>query len=434
MAAASEGADVCHIPSHLHQDSAPIPDDIFGHAPPVSDHTLDEEREWLQKHLDLMLENAMTKKLRAEIEEHETDMELVNSKLSSQEFKVMGFEDKIFDLTQEKKTWVARNQELSRKRDVLQEENEELIAKLTQMSSQQHKQVSSISDKEMDQIRAEHRKKIKLMNDEMGELEFQVESLQGQHETQEAQIKKLREELQHLHEEKDHLEQENAKYRKIAGNADDLLNQKTNMHDTVKELQGENEELKRHLADMERDRDQAMKHKRKLETQLSGYKEQVTQAQHVAKTSRGRIDTLQAEIDRLTEEANELRTRGGTQARSINITMASGGAGSEDQALEIQRLKRELEENRYEYSETLERKDRMLKEVKDALKSLGLKLGNLDSKTAIPKLKALLSILTKQVGEYKGRQRELEHLLKSRLNEIEHLKHKLTIAGTVITE
>ena len=52
-----------------------------------------------------------------------------------------------------------------------------------------------------------------------------------------------------------------------------------------------------------------------------------------------------------------------------------------------------MAEQKHEFEDSLERKDRMLNEVKDALKTLGLKLGNLDSKTAIPKLKALLSNL-----------------------------------------
>merc|ERR1719510_996567 len=85
-------------------------------------------------------------------------------------------------------------------------------------------------------------------------------------------------------------------------------------------------------------------------------------------------------------------------------------------------LKHEMEESKAEFEEVIARKDRMLNEVKDALKSLGLKLGNLDSKMAIPKLKALLNILTKQVVEYKGRQRELEHLIKARTNELQYYK------------
>merc|ERR1719367_2034001 len=79
-----------------------------------------------------------------------------------------------------------------------------------------------------------------------------------------------------------------------------------------------------------------------------------------------------------------------------------------------------MEESKAEFEEVIARKDRMLNEVKDALKSLGLKLGNLDSKMAIPKLKALLNILTKQVEQYKGRQKELEHLVKARTTVLEY--------------
>jgi len=110
---------------------------------------------------------------------------------------------------------------------------------------------------------------------------------------------------------------------------------------------------------------------------------------------------------------------------------SSGGGDAAALQVEVTKLKNEISENRLEYEDSLERKDRMLNEVKGALKGLGLRIGNLDSKTAIPKLKALLTILTKQVGEYKGRQRELEHLLKARYNEIESLKRKLKKATAV---
>ena len=56
-----------------------------------------------------------------------------------------------------------------------------------------------------------------------------------------------------------------------------------------------------------------------------------------------KIDTLQSEVDRLTEESNDLRTRGGAEARSININMG-GSAGGDSGSLQAQlnRVKAEV--------------------------------------------------------------------------------------------
>ena len=99
----------------------------------------------------------------------------------------------------------------------------------------------------------------------------------------------------------------------------------------------------------------------------------------------GEIAELKAEINRLKAENDELRAKG-TQMQSAPRSAVRG-----DQDNKIAMLEHELEDVKRDYEEQIARKDRMLQEVKDALKSLGLKLGNLDSKMAIPKLKALLS-------------------------------------------
>merc|ERR1719350_962328 len=131
--------------------------------------------------------------------------------------------------------------------------------------------------------------------------------------------------------------------------------------------------------------------------------------------SRNQIAELKEEINRLKNEIDELRAK--------NLQASGRGAvspGGDNNRVAL--LEHEMAEQKKEFEDQIERKDRMLNEVKDALKSLGLKLGNLDSKMAIPKLKALLSILTKQVEQYKGRQKELEHLVKSRTTELQYYK------------
>lgn len=88
------------------------------------------------------------------------------------------------------------------------------------------------------------------------------------------------------------------------------------------------------------------------------------------------------------------------------------------------RLRKEMEEQQKEFQETLFHKDKMLKDVRKDVKHLGRKLHTLDVKTAIPKLKATITILAQQVTEYKQRQRQMEKLLKIRLKEISYLKDK----------
>lgn len=140
----------------------------------------------------------------------------------------------------------------------------------------------------------------------------------------------------------------------------------------------------------------------KVEAQLK--KEQTLRNQAEQK-ARGAGDS-----DNLKRQIQDLEA----QLRNAKTSSSSAGTGTADP--------KALQAIRDEYDEKLRRKDMMLNEVKNALQELGFKMGNMDSRTAIPKLKALLSILKKQVDEYKGRTRELGGLVKRKQNRIKYLE------------
>eukprot|EP00492_Amphilonche_elongata_P003846 TRINITY_DN4210_c0_g1_i1.p1 TRINITY_DN4210_c0_g1~~TRINITY_DN4210_c0_g1_i1.p1 ORF type:complete len:228 (+),score=70.19 TRINITY_DN4210_c0_g1_i1:53-685(+) len=173
--------------------------------------------------------------------------------------------------------------------------------------------------------------------------------------------------------------------------------------------------MKRNFHNAKKTADEANAKRSEIEEQFLRMKSEADGSLKSRQKSRNQIAELKAEIDRLKAEIDQLQAN-----RVVNVPRA--GVNDQEKDKRIALLEHELEENKAEYEESIGRKDRMLNEVKDALKSLGLKLGNLDSKMAIPKLKALLSILTKQVEQYKGRQKELEHLVKSRTTELQYYK------------
>lgn len=432
-----EGGDVCVIPPRRNQASTHIDAralELLGATDvKVSDVHKADHSKWLEEELKILLENSLTASLTLDLENSTRRYELLELKYSNQESNVYELKDKVADLNNDKKSWQARNQQLMDKNDAHQQEIEDLLQKLQDVSQNDSKTTKAAA-RQLEEVRVAQRQKLADLRDAMEEKDKELEAAHIAVTKSEHQMAKLKEELKQTRVEKQRLQIDNTKLQKEASNAREVIQNKADNDGRASMAEKEVQQLQKDLATAKRQQQEALNVKREVESQLSGYKTELAKAQNNVKTARGRIDTLQSEVDRLTEESSSLRTKGGAEARSININM--GGQGGDTAALqaEVTRLKMEIEENRLEFEDNLERKDRMLNEVKDALKSLGLKLGNLDSKTAIPKLKALLSILTKQVQQYKGRQRELEHLLKSRLNEIETLKKKLKKATAQLVE
>jgi len=424
----NQGGDVCVIPPKRNQAGNQIDEralELLGKTEfKVTEVHKQDHSEWLAKEMKLLLENELTDSLKLDLDNHSRKYELFELKYNNQEMSLYELKDKVSDLNNDKKSWHARNQQLMAENDARQQEVEDLLQKLQDVSHNDNKTTHAAA-KQLEEIKLSQRKKLADLRDSMEELEKELENSQIKNEKLENQVAKLKDEFKETRVEKQCLEMENTKLAKEASNAREVIQNKADNDGRTSMAEKEVQQLKKDLADVRRQQQEALQVKREVETQLSGYKQELSKAHNNVRSARGRIDTLQSEVDRLTEESSALRTKGGAEARSININMGGQGGDTATIQAELARVKMEMEENRIEFEDNLERRDRMLNEVKDALKGLGLKLGNLDSKTAIPKLKALLSILTKQVQEYKGRQRELEHLLKSRLNEVETLKKKL---------
>jgi len=424
-----EGGDICIIPPRKNQAAAKIDAKamkLLGKKDiSVKDVHKADHSEWLQNELTILLENSLTQSLSLELETQSRKYELLETKFGNKEMETYEHKDKISDLINEKKSWQARNTELMDKNDAHQHEVEDLLQKLQNMS-QNDAATTKNSNKQLEEVRKAQRAKLTAVRDELEMRERELEATQNAMAKIDNQTVTLKSELKRSKTIVERLENDNSRLSGEAANAREVIQNKADNDGRASMAERENERLRNDMAQAKKQQTEALSAKREVETQLSGYRQELSKAQNNVKAARGRIDTLQSEVDRLTEESNDLRTRGGAEARSININMG-GSAGGDSGSLQAQlnRVKAEAAEQKHEFEDSLERKDRMLNEVKDALKSLGLKLGNLDSKTAIPKLKALLSILTKQVQEYKGRQRELQHLLKARLNEIKHLKTKL---------
>jgi len=161
------------------------------------------------------------------------------------------------------------------------------------------------------------------------------------------------------------------------------------------------------LDQLESEKDELLRQSKKLEAQLK--KEQNLRSQ-AEKKSKGASNQFGKEAE-LKKQIRDLEFKL-KQAKSSSAPASSGSVDPKG----LQALKDE-------YDEKLRRKDMMLNEVKSALQELGFKMGNMDSRTAIPKLKALLSILKKQVDEYKGRQRELSGLVKRKQNRVKYLEN-----------
>jgi len=429
-----EGGDICIIPPRKNQAAAKIDAkalELLGKKDiSVKDVHKADHSAWLQSELTILLENSLTQSLTLELDTQSRKYELLETKFGNKEMETYDYKDKISDLTNEKKSWQARNTELMDKNDAHQHEIEDLLSKLQNMS-QNDAATTKSSNKQLEEVRKAQRAKLTAVRDELEMRERELEATQNAMARIDNQKIALKEELKQVKIECERLENNNSRLSGEAANARELIQNKADNDGRASMAERENQRLRKDMAQAKKQQTEALSAKREVETQLSGYRQELSKAQNNVKAARGRIDTLQSEVDRLTEESNDLRTRGGAEARSININMG-GSAGGDSGSLQAQlnRVKAEMAEQKHEFEDSLERKDRMLNEVKDALKTLGLKLGNLDSKTAIPKLKALLSILTKQVQEYKGRQRELQHLLKARLNEIKHLKAKLNETKT----
>merc|ERR1719499_1625312 len=225
----------------------------------------------------------------------------------------------------------------------------------------------------------------------------------------------MEEQIAEMTEKNEEMEAENKSLKEEVAHVALLVQQKEALNSRVTDLQQQIEAMKRNFHNAKKAEEEANSKRHEIETQFLQMKSEAEGSLSARQKSQSRIADLKAEIDRLKHENDELRARS-----VVNQPRSNVDSGENDKKIAL--LEHELEESKAEYEEVIARKDRMLNEVKDALKSLGLKLGNLDSKMAIPKLKALLNILTKQVEQYKGRQKELEHLVKSRTTELQYYK------------
>jgi len=348
-----------------------------------------EHREWVQNELQVLLENNLTRELQDQMDSQGREFEILQTKYNTMHMQSLTGDEALFDLKSKVRSLTTEKQELHQEIENLNQEHEDMVHEL---SSSQHHDSDTI--KKMKELRVQNR-----------ELESHLTSLQG---------------------EMDDLRSSNDKMTQKEKHLNLVIQQKNETNSRAEQLQRQVETLQHDYQQAVSERERAMNAKKDVETQLRSLQQDSQTALDTSQHYRERNSTLQARIEQLETENNEIRTRGGA-----NRSGRGGGAGGASGA-ELEELRMEFEQSKADYERRIEQKDKMLHEVKNALKSLGLKIGNLDSKTAIPKLKALLSILSKQVAEYKGRQKELEHLLKARLNEINQLHRKLDKRGITL--
>lgn len=360
----------------------------------VEDMDKADYTEFIQNELAKLLENDLTDKLREDISNGKRDHEILMTKYNTTHLEQCDLQDDIDNFQKREASLEKQKKNLVKNMEEMSAENEDLIAQLNAAQS------SAASEKMIASLKRENNK------------------LQKQHD---AEI----ENAEHLEEEVEEWKQKYESLAAEAGNAAEehdhstLLNQqKEIMGSRIKDLEAEIQAMKRNFMAATKAKEDAIQAKRDMEGQFATMKAENSKSVDARMKARNKINALKDEINELQDENASLQA-GATKHQG---ELARGNMGQGDKDRQIDLLQHQLVEQKTELQEIIDRKDIMLNEIKDALKSLGLKLGNLDSKMAIPKLKALLSILTKQVQEYKGRQRELEHLVKARTNELQYYK------------
>lgn len=386
MASGQGGATIVLPARKAHaQGGAPIDFSALG-RPNSTTSKYQQHREWVQSELRVLLENDLSRELQTELDSQAREYEVLQTKYNTFNMTILEKDDEIFDLKSKMRGTGTREKELLASIDALNADHEALLA---QLSDSQHHDSATIH--QLGDLRTKNR-----------DLESQVAELNGEIDDLRASNTKMREKEQHLNL---------------------VIEQKNVVSSRSEQLQRQVETLQADYQQAVRDREMAINAQKTAEQQMRTLQQDSATANSTSTHYRERITSLQTTIEQLQTENEEIRTRGGGNFAS------RGGAGGGASGQEVEQLQMEIEQMKADFAKKVEQKDKMLNEVKNALKGLGLKIGNMDSKTAIPKLKALLSILQKQVGEYKGRQKELEHLLKARLNEIHTLQRKMDKRG-----
>jgi len=388
-----EGGAQINLSSHM-EGGAKITWSVAGmKADEVIDPDAEDHTEWVQSELDRILENPLTKKMQQEMDKHSRDYEILMTQYNQVHLSQLELKD-------DQDAGETRFQKLK-------EQNEKLLKEMESMAAEHEDLVQRVNDNQSSSLE-EHKR--------IATLERENEKLKNQHDIELKEMSLMEEQIAEMTEKNMEIEAENKSLKEEVAQIALLVQQKEALNSRVTDLQQQIEAMKRNFHNAKKAEEEANAKRDEVETQFLQMKSEAEGSLSARQKSQSRIADLKAEIDRLRHENDELR------ARSVVNQPRSNVDSGADKNKEIAMLKHEMEESKAEFEEVIARKDRMLNEVKDALKSLGLKLGNLDSKMAIPKLKALLNILTKQVEQYKGRQKELEHLVKARTTELAYYK------------
>lgn len=382
--------------SHHMEGGAKITLSVAGIAGEASDQENEpypDVSEWIHAELDRILENPLTQRMQTELDKASRDYEILLTQYNQAHLNHLETKD---DMD-------AGNTRLSK----LKEQNEHLLKEIESMGKEHEDLITKLNDTSSSSL--EENKKIASMQREL-------EKLRKQHDIEVDEMHEMEEHMSEMERKVHDLETENDKLKEETSHVTLLMQQKEALNGRIMDLQQQVEGMKRNFHSAKKGEEEAIAKRAEIESQFKKMKAEAEGSLNARQKSQNRIAELKAEINRLKAENDQLRAKG-TQMQSAPRSAVRG-----DQDNKIAMLEHELEDVKRDYEEQIARKDRMLQEVKDALKSLGLKLGNLDSKMAIPKLKALLSILTKQVEQYKGRQKELEHLVKSRTTELQYYK------------
>jgi len=381
--------------SHHMEGGAKITLSVAGIAGEASDQEKEPypDSEWIHAELDRILENPLTQRMQTELDKASRDYEILLTQYNQVHLNHLETKD---DMD-------AGNTRLSK----LKEQNEHLLKEIESMGKEHEDLITKLNDTSSSSL--EENKKIASMQREL-------EKLRKQHDIEVDEMHEMEEHMSEMERKVHDLETENDKLKEETSHVTLLMQQKEALNGRIMDLQQQVEGMKRNFHSAKKGEEEAIAKRAEIQSQFKKMKAEAEGSLNARQKSQNRIAELKAEINRLKAENDQLRVKG-TQMQSAPRSAVRG-----DQDNKIAMLEHELEDVKRDYEEQIARKDRMLQEVKDALKSLGLKLGNLDSKMAIPKLKALLSILTKQVEQYKGRQKELEHLVKSRTTELQYYK------------
>jgi len=382
--------------SHHMEGGAKITLSVAGIAGEASDQEKEpypDVSDWIHSELDKILENPLTQRMQTELDKASRDYEILLTQYNQVHLNHLELKDDVD----------AGDSRLAK----LKEQNEHLLKEIESMGAEHEDLITKLNDTSSSSLEE---------NKKLASMQRELEKLRKQHDIEVDEMHEMEEHMSEMEKKVHELQMENESLKEETSHVTLLMQQKEALNGRIKDLQQQVEGMKRNFHTAKKGEEEAIAKRAEIESQFKKMKAEAEGSLNARQKSQNRIAELKAEINRLKAENDELRAKG-TQMQSAPRSAVRG-----DQDNKIAMLEHELEDVKRDYEEQIARKDRMLQEVKDALKSLGLKLGNLDSKMAIPKLKALLSILTKQVEQYKGRQKELEHLVKSRTTELQYYK------------